>query len=257
MSTGHEGVSGSTAASGSRLARVTLVEDETLFRDLLCRALEQTGQVHCIGSYGSAQEARSSDQMEHADAVLLDIDLGDSSLGGEDGITLGRGLRERYPNLGIVLLSNHAHLAFARELIAANLTGWAYLLKKSVRDVQTILRAIDGVRQGQVVLDPLLAQGLPGGERFPNLTARQAELWSLITQGYSNAAMAAQLNLSAKWVDNAVGALYAALNLDTRDPKTNARVSAALLYAREAGRANLTVLNSEGGMGSDGGSGKP
>ena len=231
-----------TSATGSRLASVTLVEDETLFRDLLRGALEQTGQVRVIGSYGSAPEARSAEEMGRADAVLLDIDLGR-----EDGITLGRGLRERYPALGIVLLSNHAHLAFARELIAANLTGWAYLLKKSVRDVQTILRAIEGVRLGQVVLDPLLAQGLPGGEHFPNLMARQAELWSLITQGYSNAAIAAQLGLSAKWIDNAVGGLYAALNLDTRDPQTNARVSAALLYAREAGRANLTILNGENG----------
>ena len=46
-----------------------------------------------------------------------------------------------------------------------------------------------------------------------------------------------------------MGGLYAALNLDTRDPQTNARVSAALLYAREAGRANLTILSSENGKG--------
>jgi len=236
MNTGH----GGTSTTGDRLINVTLVEDEALFRDLLRGALEQTLQVRVIGSYSTAPEARSAEEMGRADVVLLDIDLG-----GEDGITLGRELRERYPALGIVLLSNHAHLAFARELIAANLTGWAYLLKKSVRDVQTILRAIEGTRVGQVVLDPLLARGLPGNERFPNLTARQAELWSLITQGYSNAAMAAQLGLSTKWVDNAVGGLYSALNLDTRDPRTNARVSAALLYAKEAGRANLTVLNGE------------
>ena len=190
--------------------------------------------------------------MGRADAVLLDINLG-----GENGITLGWGLREHHPALGIVLLSNHAHLAFARELIAANLTGWAYLLKKSVRDVQTILRAIEGVRLGQVVLDPQLAQGLPGSEHFPNLTARQAELWSLITQRYNNAAIAAQLGLSAKWIDNAVGGLYAALNLDTRDSQTNARVSAALLYAREAGRANLTILSGENGKRPGGGLGQP
>lgn len=223
------------------MSSVTLVEDEPLFRDLLCRALEQTGQVKVIGSYGTAGEALASNGMGRADAVLLDIDLG-----GEDGITLGRQLRERHPALGIVLLSNHAHLAFARELIAAELTGWAYLLKKSVRDVQTILRAIEGVRGGQVVLDPLLAQGQPGGGHFAQLTARQTELWSLITQGYSNAAIAGHLGLSPKWIENALGGLYVALELDTRDPRMNARVSAALLYAREAGRAHLTVLSDSG-----------
>jgi len=216
---------------------VILIEDEALFRDLLWRALEQTGQVRVISSYATAQEAFSGDDMGQADAVLLDIDLG-----GEDGIMLGRKLRGDYPTLGIVLLSNHAHLAFARELIAANLTGWAYLLKKSVRDVHTILRAIEGVHSGQVVLDPLLMQEQPVGGRFSNLTARQTELWSLITQGYSNAAIAGLLGLSPKWIDNAVGALYAALELDTRNPQMNIRVSAALMYAREAGRANLTIL---------------
>ncbi|THF70345.1 response regulator transcription factor [Deinococcus sp. Arct2-2] len=222
----------------SVIPTVTLVEDEALFRDLLCHALERTGQLRVVGSYGSAQEALAGEGMREADVVLLDIDLG-----GEDGISLGRQLRARHPALGIVLLSNHAHLAFVRELIAADMTGWAYLLKKSVRDVQTILRAIEGVRAGQVVLDPQLAQGEPGGGRFPQLTARQTELWSLITQGYSNTAIAGRLGLSSKWIENAVGSLYAVLELDTRDPQLNVRVSAALLYAREAGGAHLTVLD--------------
>jgi len=43
-----------------------------------------------------------------------------------------------------------------------------------------------------------------------------------------------------------VGGLYAVLNPNTKDPGMNARVSAALLYAREAGRANLTILSELG-----------
>ncbi|THF87447.1 hypothetical protein E7T09_08710 [Deinococcus sp. KSM4-11] len=49
------------------------------------------------------------------------------------------------------------------------------------------------------------AQGEPAGARVPPLTARQAELWSLVTQGYSNGAIAAQLGLSPKWIENALG----------------------------------------------------
>ncbi|MFC5849102.1 response regulator [Deinococcus petrolearius] len=222
---------------------VALVEDEALFRDLLHRSLEQTGQIRVVGSYGGAEEALADGAMSGADAALLDIDLG-----GEDGIAVGRALRERHPSLGIVLLSNHAHLAFAHDLIAVNLTGWAYLLKKSVRDVHTILRAIGGVCQGQVVLDPaLMDRALPDDGRKSVLTPRQVEVWRLITQGYSNAAIAGQLGLSTKWIDNAVGGVYAALGIDTRDPGINARVSAALLYAREAGRAHLTVLPRDNG----------
>ena len=110
-------------------------------------------------------------------------------------------------------------------------------------DLRTVLRALEAVHRGQVVLDPQLAQAdTVGPGRGLNLTPRQRELWALLTQGHSNAAIAVQLGLSAKWIDNALGGLYAALEIDTRDSERNARVSAALRYAREAQQANLTIL---------------
>lgn len=69
-------------------------------------------------------------------------------------------------------------------------------------------------------------------------------MWALITQGYSNSAIAEHLGLSVKLIDNTVGGLYAALDIDARNPKLNARVSAALRYAREAQQANLIIITS-------------
>ena len=221
-----------------RVMNAILVEDESLFRTLLHGALSADGTVQVIGAFASAQEALASPRVAQADVALLDIDLGPDGL---DGIELGIRLREVNPSLGVALLSNHAHLAFARALIASSFTGWAYLLKKSVRDFKTVLRALDGVSRGEVVLDPQLvhAHSQVYATRFAHLTRRQVELWELITQGYSNVAIAQKLGLSQKWIDNAVGGLYQALNIDTHDGSINARVAAALLYAQEAQSAHL------------------
>lgn len=222
----------------SRL-RVTLVEDERFFRELLTGALAHSGAVSVQGSLGSVDEALHDPAISRSDVALVDIDLA-----GEDGIALCWTLRHRYPQLGIVLLSNHAHLAFVHRLISADLTGWGYLLKKSVQDLRTLIRAITGVAAGQVVLDPQLAAlDTVGPGQNLDLTSRQRAMWALITQGYSNAAIAEELGVSVKLIDNAVGGLYAALAIDARNPQLNARVSAALRYAREAQRANLTIIS--------------
>ena len=232
---------------------VAIVEDEALFRSMLAGALERCQGIHVVGSYGDAEELLADAPLAKIDVALLDIDLGRGMM---DGIDLGLKLRQHYGGIGILLLSNHPHLTFARELIDSNFVGWAYLLKKSVQKLDTIRRTLDGVHRGEVVLDPqLMNAGLASilGEHL-HLTPRQLELWQLITQGYSNAAIARRLGLSTKWIDNAVGSLYRALDIDTQDLNINARVAAAQAYARATQSAHLAMTvpgSAPGGMRAD------
>ena len=95
-----------------------------------------------------------------------------------------------------------------------------------------------------MVLDPQLAAldtVDPG--RHLGLTRRQRAMWALVAQGYSEAALAEELGASVKLIDNAVSGLCAALGIDARNPQLNARVLAALRYAREAQQANLTLIS--------------
>ena len=220
--------------------RVMIVEDEPLFRDLLIRALEGTGGIHVVSCCATVAEARAAHARAHPPlhAVLLDIDLGR-----DNGIALGRELRGASPGLGIVLLSNHAHLAFARDLIEQRLTGWAYLLKRSVQDIHTVRRAIENAVTGGVTLDAQLtrSQSFDPGQ-FPDLTPQLLAVWGLIAQGYSNAAIARQMTLSLKRTDALMGLLYHALDIDTRDPDMNPRATATLLYAHAAQQAHVRIL---------------
>lgn len=80
---------------------------------------------------------------------------------------------------------------------------------------------------------PAAPPGWDAGRQVGELSARQREIWALLAQGHSNAAIARHLGVSPRWIDNAVGQLYAALGVDTRDPAVNARVQATLLHLQK------------------------
>jgi len=75
-----------------------------------------------------------------AAAAILDIHLP----GTMDGIELGLALRQQLPNMGVVLLSNHAIPQLLSSLPPEAVAGWSYLLKKSVSDVDALTRAVTG-----------------------------------------------------------------------------------------------------------------
>ncbi|MDG4556633.1 MAG: response regulator transcription factor [Candidatus Contendobacter sp.] len=212
--------------------RVAVVEDESLLLDLLRTALHQPPAIEVVGTY-----KRSDDALQHIPALdpqvaLLDIDLG----AGLSGIQLGLLLREQLPTLGIVLLSNHWVPHFLATLPPASMAGWCYLLKRSVADVDTLMRAIQGAAAGLVVLDPYLVarrRPRPGGA-LARLTPRQREVLALIAQGFTNAAIAERLDLAPSTVENQVNTIYQEVGLGQESLQFNLRVRAALLYLLES-----------------------
>ncbi len=212
--------------------KLVIVEDESLYRDLLRVALSQHPNFHVVGAYGDGVAALEAMRHLDTDVAILDIDLR-SAL---NGVQLGLLLRQRWPTLGIVLLSNHGDPQFLSSLPSEVLTGWSYLLKKSVSDVHALQRAIEGATVGLVVLDPQLAGSMrprPGGA-LSRLTPRQQEILALIAQGFSNAAIAEQLTLAEKSVENQINLLYQQLGIDRGRNALHPRVKAVLTYLQES-----------------------
>jgi DNA-binding NarL/FixJ family response regulator len=215
----------------SRL-RVVLVEDEDLYRDLLRGVLEHEPELHMVGSFGDGASALAVAPALRPDVALLDIELGR----GPSGIQVGLELRRRLPELGIVVLSQHADPRFVAALQRHASRGWAYLLKTSVRERTVIVRALRGAARGEVVLDPQVVAGgkpRPGG-RLGRLTPRQREILQLVAQGLTNAAIAERLVLAEKSVENQLTTVYEHLGIDRRDGAVHARVQAVLAYLRES-----------------------
>ena len=219
------------ATERSESIRVVLVEDESLYRDLLRIVLSGDPRLDVVGSFPDGESALEAIPRLHPDVAIVDIQLG----GMLNGIQLGLHLRRQLPDLGIVLLTNHSEPEFVASLPQEVISGWSYLLKRSVSDAGALARAIEGAAAGFVVLDPQLVAGRrPRAEGLlTRLTPRQREILDLIAQGFSNAAVAERLTLAEKSVENQVNLLYQQLEISRGQSSLHPRVRAVLLYLQE------------------------
>jgi len=205
---------------------VLIVEDQTLLLDALRAALAGVDGVTVVGTATSAEQARSTSA--HYDVLITDI-----SLPGEHGVQLARALKQARPELGVLLLSAHVFPSLLTQLDEFD-GGWGYLVKDSVTDVDELARAVRLVAEGGVMIDGELRRSARrgAGTVLEALSPGQWQLLQAISGGWSNQAIADQLKLSPKSVENAVGRLYQQLGIDATDRTRNARVEATRLLLR-------------------------
>ena len=107
--------------------------------------------------------------------------------------------------------------------------------------MEAVLSAIRDVAVGGTAVDPLVvdtlvhAQGDPDEGRLGRLTARELQVLALLAEGLSNASIAERLSLTKRAVEKHIGEIFARLDLHD-NPDVSRRVTATLLFLREAGR---------------------
>ena len=207
--------------------KILIVEDEALFRDLLRRTLSEVPGLEVVGAAHDGEAAVRLAREAEPDSIIMDIELG----GEMDGIEAALRIKEEMPDVGIVILSAHRSRRYVTSLPLETSTGWAYLLKQSVQDLDGLVRAIRGSVSGMVVLDPAVVKNsfVKEGSAVERLTIRQQEVLELIAQGYNNAAIANEFGVVEKSVEIYIGAIYQELNL-SHEPQIHARVSATIAY---------------------------
>lgn len=217
--------------------RAVIVDGEALFRECLRVTLSHTGRIDVVGDFPDGESALEAVPKLNPDSVILDVVLP----GGLDGVQLGRRLRQILPCLGIVLLSHHRERTFWTAVPEAERAGWSYLLKQSVSDVDSLVRAVEGSAAGYVILDPDLVKNVPQESEgvLQNLPLRQQEILELVARGLSNTAIAKALVLSRKTVENQLNAIYAKIGIDRSDATVHPRVTAVLTYLRQMRAVDL------------------
>lgn len=206
---------------------IDIVEDQRLIRDLLADGLTGGDRLQVRTTYATAEDAWLHWQADPPQAAIVDI-----ALPGMNGVQLGVRAKRLHPHIGIVLLSSHAYPSLLDRLPADAADGWAYMLKDDV-DVDAITAAIDAAVAGKRLVDAVVSRELADDHiDFGALTARQTEMLRLLAAGLSNTAIAEQMHLTRKSVENAINRLYAALGLQAEDVESNRRVVAALIANR-------------------------
>ena len=215
--------------------RIVIGEDAVLFRQGLTRLLEDAGH-QVVGVAGDADAAGELLEQLRPDLVILDIRMPPDQT--DDGVRLAAEARRRYPDLGIVLLSQHVETRHSMGLVGQSRFG--YLLKDRVLDVDEFLDVLERVAGGGSALDPevvarLLAASQPD-TRLSRLTEREAEVLGLMAQGWTNAGIARRLWLTERTVESHVRSILGKLGVSDEEDG-HRRVLAVLTYL-EARRAS-------------------
>jgi len=182
------------------MIRVLVVDDHAILRDGIRSLLESQDDILVVGEAGDGSEA-----LEITGTLLPDIVLMDISMPKTNGLEATRLIKERFPHVKVLILTQHDNREYIAPALGAGASG--YVLKRSGR--REMLNAIRQVHeQGafltnkitQEVLQEYSLPGRNGSETQPHLTERERQVLQLIVEGKSNKEVALVLSISPKTV---------------------------------------------------------
>ena len=206
--------------------RIVIADDSVLLREGLARLLTEAGaQVQATVADGDA--LLGAIELDPPDVAVVDIRMPPTFT--HEGAQAAVEIRRRWPDVGILLLSQSIENTFALELARSNPTGFGYLLKDRVLEVATLTDAIDRVANGGTVLDPAIVASFFGRQssrsRLAALSRRERDVLALMAEGRSNSAVARELVVNDKTVESHIAAIFTKLGLSP-EPEDHRRVLA-------------------------------
>jgi DNA-binding NarL/FixJ family response regulator len=210
-----------------------VADDSALFRSGLVGLLRTAG-VDVLA------EAADADRLERAvvvcDPAVALVDVRMPPTHTDEGIAAAIRLRERFPGLGVLVLSTYAESEWVARLLAGGADRLGYLLKDRVDNVQTLVAAMRRVAAGGTAVDAevvarLLAARAQSDGPLAQLTPRERAVLGLMAEGLSNVGIGRRMHLSPKTVEAHVAHIFTTLGLHT-DDDSNRRVRAVVTLLR-------------------------
>lgn len=209
--------------------RVVLADDDVLLREGLASLLERSG-LQVVGQAGDGTRLLGLVRDTVPDLVVTDIRMPPTHT--REGLEAARVIRQELPETGVLVLSAHAEVEHAMELLASG-RRIGYLLKSRVTDVAEFLDTLRRIANGGTVVDPALVQELVSARRRSDplgmLSDREREVLALMAEGRSNAGIARRLWVTEGTVEKHVRSILAKLRLPETDDD-HRRVRAVLTF---------------------------
>jgi DNA-binding NarL/FixJ family response regulator len=216
-----------------------VVEEQEIYREVYQQLLPDRSTIAIAGVLDAVEPGSIRDAVAslRPDVLMLSIKKLDTDL-----IRELEEIRNAHPQMGIVILIiyySSQDIELLRRLALSGDSGMALFLKHSLDKIDHLCQTITAVSQGQVILDPPLASfmfaGKPENPFLKQLTTRELEILSLLSQGYTNAAIANSLFIDIKTVEHHLNSMYSKLKADPDYNTKHLRVSAARLYLETMG----------------------
>ncbi|MCL6421852.1 response regulator transcription factor [Brachybacterium sp. JHP9] len=210
--------------------RIVIAEDSVLLRAGLERLLSESGH-EVLAALPDATALLEAVGRLRPDLALIDVRMPPTFT--DEGIRAASLIRAQNPEVALLVLSQYVEERYASELIADSRGALGYVLKDRVADVEEFLRVVESVGAGGTALDAEVIQQILVRSRrrsaLAALTGREREVLQLMAEGRSNAAIAAELFISAGSVEKHISSLFLKLGLSPVDGE-NRRVLAVLRY---------------------------
>lgn len=202
-------------ADESTAIRVLLVDDHEVVRRGLRALLDAQDGIEVVGEAGSVNDAVRQVGFNSPDVVMMDVRLPDGS-----GVEATRRIRQRFPDVAVLILSSFADQEALVSSIEAGASG--YLLKRV--DTEAIVDAVRAVGAGESLLDPAMTEQLFNNVRdadrddelIARLSGQERRILSRLAQGKTNREIAEEMFLAEKTVKNYVSNLLAKMGMSRR-----------------------------------------
>jgi DNA-binding NarL/FixJ family response regulator len=212
--------------------RAVIAEDSVLLREGLIRLLTEAG-IEIVGQAGDADDLLRKTRAHKPDVVVTDIRMPPTQT--DEGLRAAQVIRAELPHTGVVVLSQYVEETYVMELLGDDAGGVGYLLKDRISDIERFVDAVERVGHGGSALDPEVVSHMLGRRRredpLSELTPREREVLSLMAEGRSNHAIAAQLVVTERAIEKHVTNIFGKLGF-TSAPDDHRRVLAVLAYVR-------------------------
>ncbi len=193
---------------------VAIVEDNATVRQTLQKWIDASDDYKCICACTTVKEAVQEIPKRRPDVVLMDLQLP-----GESGIEGTAKLKERLPDLQVIVVTVYKDHDRIFNALKAGACG--YLLKRSSRE--EILDAIAEVRRGGAPMTGEIArrvvqafQQAPKHKAAAELSSRECEVLEALSKGMANKEIASQLGISTETVCVHLRHIYEKLHVHSR-----------------------------------------
>lgn len=208
--------------------RILIADDHPMFRKGVRAILALSPNFDIVAEAANGEEAVTLAETHQPDVILMDV-----AMPGMHGIEAARRILRDSPHIHILMMTMSED---DETIFAALQSGARGYVVKGV-DQEDLLRAITAVSRGEAIFSPTIARKVLDYfasarhtilmDVFPELTRREFELLTLLTQGLDNSEIAERLSLSPKTVRNHLSNVFSKLQVADR--------AEAILRAREAG----------------------
>ncbi len=185
-------------AGTALMLKIAIVDDHHIVRAGFREMLADAGDIQIVCEAASGEAALEQLRTTPIDVLMLDL-----SLPGQSGVDVLRYVRQRYPEIRVLVLSGYPEERYALTMIRNGATG--YLCKDCDRD--ELLRALRAAGQGRRYLSPrtaeLLAEGLLHAHKglpHETLSEREMQVFLRLARGEAVGGIAESLHLSIKTI---------------------------------------------------------